>query len=385
MAKSPKPLDAKQLRTILVTADDDLQRVFPGYDRGFLRAEKRRAAKELDSDVLLEMDTRGLVQTNKAREYERLYKAALHKNEYLQKMLELASSMPAIEKRSLAIQSKDKKHKEATAVLVASDWHCEEEVRSEQVNGLNAYSLDIFDQRARWFFKNAISLVDKEAKAVPIHNMIFAILGDMISGNIHGDIEASVALGPMDAISLVMDTLASGIRQMLKETPKEFTFTIPVVPGNHSRITKEQRWQSEHENALEWLMGLSLAREFKNEPRVAFVCQRSQLVYVNVAGMDLRFLHGHTIRYGGGVGGITIPAAKKINEWDKGRMAYRTFFGHHHTYFDGPNFSSNGSMIGTTAYSVSQGFHIEPPRQAFCLIDHRHGLTARLPVLLEQP
>jgi hypothetical protein len=44
---------------------------------------------------------------------------------------------------------------EATAVIVASDWHYEERVTKESVNGLNAYNLSIAHDRVTSFWQGA--------------------------------------------------------------------------------------------------------------------------------------------------------------------------------------------------------------------------------------
>ena len=111
--------------------------------------------------------------------------------------------------------------------------------------------------------------------------------------------------------------------------------------------------------------------------------ERNLLTYVEVHGRMLRFTHGHAFNYKGGVGGLTIPVYQKIRKWDRGIPAYRTYFGHLHTYFEGPNFTSNGSLIDYSPFSDWIGAEYEPPAQAFNIIDSRHGITARFPILAE--
>jgi hypothetical protein len=253
----------------------------------------------------------------------------------------------------------------------------------EQTNGLNEYNLGIFDQRSRRFFSNLRKLVDKEAQDINIRNLVLAVIGDMITGSIHGDGAESNQLGPMDAIALVGDTLMGGVHQLLRDTDKSLTLTLILKPGNHSRITQKQRVQTEHENALEWLMGHYIAREFRNNPRVRVVRERNLMSYLEVHGRLLRFTHGHAFNYKGGIGGMTVPVIRKIQKWDRGQQAYRTYFGHLHTYFPGPIFTSNGSMIGYSPFGEWVGAEYEPPQQAFELIDSKHGVTVRTQILLD--
>lgn len=122
---------------------------------------------------------------------------------------------------------------------------------------------------------------------------------------------------------------------------------------------------------------------FKDEPRVEFIVATGQHSYLNIYGYKLRFLHGHSVRYGGGVGGITIPINKAIAQWDKAIKAYLTVMGHFHTFFDGGNFITNGSLIGYNAYAMSIKASFERPKQALFLIDKTRGKTCVWPVLFD--
>jgi hypothetical protein len=379
-----RPLTDEQLRVLLSTHPDQWAAVFPGAGERFLRGERSRALEQFPPEVVIEMDRAAAQERSAAREWERKYKSTIEQIKELEAQVRSIESFPELHAKDLRI-SAPAGTREATAIAIASDWHCEEPVTLEQTNGLNEYNLEIFDKRSRWYFKNLRALMDKEARDVTIRNLVLAILGDLITGSIHPDGAESNQLGPMDAIALVGDTLLGGIRQLLKETDKGVTITLVMKPGNHSRITPKQRVQTEHENALEWLLYHFISREFHADPRVRILRERNLLTYIEVHGRLLRFTHGHAFSYQGGVGGLTIPVIKGIDKWDKGRHAYRTYFGHLHTYFEGPNFTANGSMIGYSPFGEWVKAAYEPPAQAFNIIDSRHGLTARFPILLEAP
>ncbi len=71
---------------------------------------------------------------------------------------------------------------EATAVLVASDWHLEEAVGAE-MGGLNTYDLEIGAERAQRFFTAGLRLIKLLQQDVTINTAILALLGDFITGN----------------------------------------------------------------------------------------------------------------------------------------------------------------------------------------------------------
>ena len=378
-----KPLTDAQLRTLLAAKYDDRKRLFPNHPRRFLDAEYARAREMFPPQQLLAIDADRLRDQSRIRELDSLYKAAQQQLDEMRAQLHEARGFPDVRPREISIPSpKGPEAREATAIAIASDWHCEERVTKEATNGLNEFNLEIFKERSRWFFVNLRKLVLKERQTIAIKRLLLAIIGDMITGNIHPDLAESNLLGPMDAIALVQDTLAGGIRYLLEET--DLDLVIVIKPGNHSRITVKQRVQTEHANSLEWYMGHNLAKLFAGEKRVRFVCDRSLLTYVEIYGRPIRFTHGHAFKYGGGVGGITIPVNKKIAEWDKGRQAYLTMFGHLHTYMSGQRFISNGSLIGYATFSEWIGAAYEDPVQAFTLIDSKFGRTVEAPILLEE-
>lgn len=270
-----------------------------------------------------------------------------------------------------AIKATAYKGGQATAVLVASDWHVEEEVRDGQVSGVNRYNLSIARQRADHFFANGVRLVKLFQKDTEIKNIVVPLLGDFISGNLHEDSNEKNQLGAMEAIEFAKELIASGVRYMLKETDCDLQFVCHS--GNHGRITKRIHWGTENQNSLEWLMYRSLAFMFKDEKRVKFVIPEGDMSYLDVYDMKIRLIHGHQVKYGGGVGGITIPMRKAIAQWDRVQQADLTVFGHFHQRIDGGNFIGNGSLIGYNAYAQAMKCEFERPAQQFFLISNRNG------------
>ena len=268
---------------------------------------------------------------------------------------------------------------EATAVVVASDWHIEEEVKSASVNGRNHFTLEIAKFRMDSFFSHAVKLLKKEQSAIDIKNLVIALLGDFISGNIHEELLESCQLRPIEAIMLVRDWIASGIRFILDETDVDVKIVCSV--GNHTRITKKVHIAQERGNNLEYFMYHVLSDEFKDNTRVEFIIEDSYHTYVDVYATTIRFHHGHAIKYGGGVGGLTIPVNKAIAQWNKTRNADLDVFGHWHQQFDGGNFLCNGSIIGYNAFAVFIKAGFESPKQLFFLVDSKRGKTVVCPIL----
>jgi len=271
---------------------------------------------------------------------------------------------------------------EATAVIVASDWHIEEGVKSETVNGRNQFTLDIARERVDTFFRAALKLLKKEQGAIKIDKVVLALLGDFISGNIHEELLESCSIRPIEAIIKAKDWIASGIKFLLENT--EVDITIITAVGNHTRITQKVHIANERGNNLEYFMYHMLADELKNEKRIEFIVEDSYHTYFRVYDTTIRFHHGHAIKYGGGIGGLTIPVNKAIAQWNKTRTADLDVFGHWHQQFDGGSFLCNGSIIGYNAFALFIKAGFEPPKQLFFLIDKKRGKTLVAPILFEE-
>lgn len=271
---------------------------------------------------------------------------------------------------------------EATAVMIASDWHVEEKVDLATVNGKNRYDLVLAKQRAEQFFRNGLRLVEINRQATNIKNLIFAQLGDFITNDIHEELIELNQLSPMDAALYARQLLVSGL-EFLLEHGKFDEVVVPCHSGNHGRTTKKVHVSTERGHSLEYFMYASMADHFKNEPRVKFLLSEGYHSYVKVYETTIRFHHGHMIKYQGGVGGIYIPVNKAINQWNKIQWADLDVFGHFHQLKDGGNFISNGSLIGYNAYALSIKADYELPKQSFFLVDRKKGRTISAPILFD--
>jgi len=278
---------------------------------------------------------------------------------------------------------KHNSNSEATAFLIASDWHLEERVDPSTVNFVNEYNLDIAKDSAMNFFKRGIRLQKIFNKDIPIKNIVLGLLGDFINGYIQDEFIEDNYLSPIESIMLATDLIASGIEYMLKNT--KCNLTIPCKVGNHSRTTQERRIATEYKNSFEWLMYHHLKKQFKDNERVNFIIDNGYLTYLNVYDKIIRIHHGHSIKYSGGIGGISIPANKAISQWDKERTAYLDIFGHYHqlqTDTGSFKYVLNGSNVGYNAFAVSIKASYEPPKQAFFLIDKDRGKTVSAPIFV---
>ena len=154
---------------------------------------------------------------------------------------------------------------------------------------------------------------------------------------------------------------------------------IPCVFGNHGRTTKKPRNSTAAANSYEWMLYNILRDDL---PDCEWHIADGYFLYIEVYGREFRIHHGDNVVYGGGIGGLTIPAEKAIASWNKARTPYMDIFAHHHQSFQTPRWICNGPLIGYNAYSLAIKAGYEPPSQTFFLMDSKHGRTGTFPVFL---
>jgi hypothetical protein len=343
---------------------------------------KRKARKNLTHKLSpAELVTQDISNTRATKEYsvtKKKYKLLIAENEELQALVDVVKQTADISTYTLS--KKDIGRGQATAICLASDWHSEEHVDPETVNGLNEFNLDVSDARIDAFFQNVVRLLEAKKKSIAIETLVLYLLGDFISGSIHDELAESNLLPPADALIRVQNKIASGIEYILAHT--DVTIIAPCHSGNHARMTKEHRFSTEKGNSLEYIMYHNLANYFRGEKRVKFLISGGYLAYLDIAGFTIRSHHGHQCKFSGGVGGLYIPAFKKIAQFNKGRWADLDVFAHFHQLVHAGSFVCNGSIIGPSAYSL--GFGFERPKQAFFLVNHeRKEVTDFCPVWVD--
>lgn len=312
---------------------------------------------------------------------ERKNKILIDKMEILENELEAALEIKnGVKSFSISIESKTK-GSEATAVWLASDWHVGERVTMGQVNGLNEYTPQIARARAEAYFRNGLRLTNMAGKEVTVKTIVLALLGDFITGHLHLDAVENNYLAPIEETLFAQNLIVSGIEFILANS--DYELIVPCHSGNHGRTTKFSHFGSENGHSLEYFMYCAIAGYFRNEKRVKIMIPEGAHSYLDVYGYTLRFLHGHDVKFGGGVGGLTIPLNKAISQWDKARPAYITCLGHFHQRFDGGSFMANGSLIGYNSFALSIKASAEKPAQQFFLIDKLRGKTVVAPILLD--
>ena len=310
------------------------------------------------------------------------YKAALtqidRERERADALVSLQGVKPA---RQKAVSKKVQKH-DATMVVLLSDIHCEEVVRPETVNGLNAFDLDVCEARLAELQERFFTMLTHERELTRIERVVLWLGGDLISGMIHPELAEENSLHPLAAIRWVGERLR-GFIDAVSENAREVV--IATSCGNHGRTTEKLR-TNEADTSYEHHLYLTM-RAAETKHNVRWQVGEGHLNYLDLDGFRIRFCHGHAVRYQGGIGGIHVPLNKAIAAWDATERADLTCLGHWHQFSWGRSgrYVSNGSVIGHSAYAVRIKASYEPPCQAAIVIDHgRREVTKAYPLFCDR-
>lgn len=307
------------------------------------------------------------------------YEAALKQLDHEQKSRESLTALSGVKSRKISRARPSGKRAEATAILVCSDWHVEERVDPATNVPGNAYDLDIADRRIKQLVQRASMLIEHERSLTNIRRVVVAALGDFITGHIHDDLIEVAQLAPLAATRWAGERLGGVIDAMAEIAP----VVVATATGNHGRTTHKPRVATENDHSYEQHLYLTMASQEKRK-HVSWQIGRGHLNIVNLDGFPVRFSHGHALKFGGGVGGLTIPANKAIANWNISRRVSLDVFGHWHTFCWLPyRFVANGCLIGHNAFADRIKAEYQPPSQSLIVVDHEHNrVTKVLPVFV---
>ena len=277
------------------------------------------------------------------------------------------------------------KHSPGVPTLFASDWHWGEIVDPEQINGVNQFNLKIAHRRAKTLVERTIDLLKSHMVHPDYPGIVFALGGDMVSGDIHDELRDTNELASIPTVLDLLEVLVACVRSLADAFGKVH---IPAVTGNHGRLTVKMRAKGRHHTSWDWLLYCLLERELKGDKRVSFQVSNGPDCSYSVFGHKFCLTHGDQFRGGDGQIGFLGPVIRgdlrKRSRNQQVDMSYDTMLlGHWHQYCHTRKIISNGSLKGYCEFANQNNFGFEVPQQALFLNHPKHGVTFAFPVLLE--
>lgn len=256
------------------------------------------------------------------------------------------------------------------AVALFSDAHIEETVIPESVNFLNEYNISIAEKRIENYFVNLAACLAQDE----VNELIFASLGDTISGYIHQELEQTNQLTPLEATLKAQSLIYSGLRYLCENNGlsklKKIRF-IGIV-GNHSRVSKKMQHNNGYKMSYEWMMYQNIKRQCElTDLPVEFYIPESELAIVKtVDDKTFIFAHGFQIKSStGAICGIYPALNRLCLKYSKVFKQDMLFIGHFHSTANTPYAIVNGSIIGYNSFALSNGMEFQRPCQSYVVYD----------------
>lgn len=354
-----------------MSLEPDMDDVLDGEDplRGL--SPEQRAAVDAEREMQVRKERELTKQEKRKRRHlERSLSDAEQRYEDLLTITHGDAPRPSLGK----IYARDGAKSPAAAVLVWSDWHVDSDITLGQTNGQNELTIDIAWARVRSLVQRSVWQIRSWQKTADLETIVVAALGDWIAGDIHSEL-VETCLPPQEATRIVREMHEYALEELHK-IPGITRIAYFGIPDNHGRTTKQYQWTNGAQQSHNWGMyhALKAVCSKGGLDKIDFTISEGSIVYTDVLGHTFRFMHGHQFRYGGGVGGVGVPALKWVLRANKGNPCDYTLVGHYHQARDFGALIMNGSLCGPDAYSVQNGFESEAPTQLALLVRPGFGV-----------
>lgn len=270
--------------------------------------------------------------------------------------------------------------------LFLSDLHWGEVVDPKQINGVNEYNLEIAHCRLDAAVESAIHLLKILDPKMRYPGIVLPLGGDMISGDIHEELEVSNEMPTIPTVIDLYGKLVSVVTFLADELGRVF---LPCVTGNHGRNTMKMRAKDRHHTSFDWMLYTFLAKHFENDRRVTFYIPDGPDAFYRIYEHKYLLTHGDQFRGGDGIigalGPLTRGNQKKHSRNSQIDMAYDTMIcGHWHQDIFLRRLIVNGSTKGYDEYAYAGNFGFEPPSQQLWVTHPKYRITYRMPVQVER-
>ncbi len=271
-----------------------------------------------------------------------------------------------------------------------SDLHYGEVVSPEEVGGLNEFNADIAKARIHRGVNTACDLafnhMGKAKTKYP--GIVYALGGDLISGDIHEELSVSNDRTPQQCINDLTDILAACVETFATKFGRVF---VPCVTGNHGRSTRKPRLKGRVYTSHEWNIYCNLIRAFKRSKQVQFLVPNNTDARWQVYGHRYLMTHGDNLGVKGGDGiiGALGPIRRgeikvRNSEAQIGRDFDTIIMGHWHQYITIPGLIVNNSLKGLDEFArLALRAPWSRPSQALWFTHPEHGVTAHWQVYVD--
>jgi len=278
--------------------------------------------------------------------------------------------------------------KRATLVTMLSDIHGGERVEKDEMQGYNAYNLDICDFRLHRYFEKVIMLARDYVAGVGFDGVVLALGGDQSSGDIHDELQQTNELSTFETVLWLAPKIVAGIEKWAEEFGKVH---VVSVPGNHPRDSKIPRYKGRSAHNADTMLAKMVAYYFSSRNPtgdVTFEIPDAFDTDFSVYRFRFSLEHGDNLKFSGtseigALGPVKRGTLRKSRQHQQeGRPMDYNLVGHFHQYVPAASqgFVMNGSLKGYDEYA--RGWHLtpEPPQQALLVVNPEYGISQDIAV-----
>lgn len=275
--------------------------------------------------------------------------------------------------------------KEATPLVLASDWHPFKIVEERQTDGRNRFNADIARERVELFFQKIAETNEMMRHSYDISQLVLWLGGDLMENWLHDGNARFTEGTPSYEVAFARDLIEEGIQFLLSDESLDLIH-VPCSVGNHGRFPNSKKVSVPDPvgESMEWLLYEQLAHFFQDEPRVQFSIPKSEYTYFYVYDWLVRASHGFQVKVS-----KSQPIEKSLqtyisdkNQTEVGQIPDLDIIGHIHTLRTTLKGLSNGSVVGEDPFANRMRFIPEPPQQAYKLIERDAGPSFTIPLAL---
>lgn len=278
----------------------------------------------------------------------------------------------------------------AQLVAFLSDTHYGETIDLGEMDGYNKYDLAIAEERTRRFFERIVWMARHRLTGVKYDGIVLALGGDLVSGDIHDELEQTNARTTYNTTIWAAERLVAGA-ELLAETFGRVH--VVSAPGNHGRDGKVPRYKgrSAHnaDSHIARLMALLLAKRGD----VTFTIPEALDATFSVYEWNFGLEHGDELMKNfsgsaeiGWLGPLIRGTNRKINAYAaEGKRLDYCLWGHGHQQLPMPARGAlgNGSLCGYNEFARGRKFRPEPPQQLLLVVDPTLGVTLPVPIFTQ--
>ena len=273
------------------------------------------------------------------------------------------------------------------AVMQISDAHMGAVQEPEEIEGFNEYNPDICRSRQIDYANRFCRHIDRQRLGQNINKLNVIVTGDLISGDIHQELQTTNAF----PVTVQVVEAAKVLAEQLTIVCQDFETVVVHFIGadNHGRLTRKPQAKEEGYNNLNYLVGILAQAYTKKFPNLEFNVYPMHEKVITCLNRNYLISHGHGMKAWMGI--PYYAAERRLGKEAQARMQlimdqklkaaeigfHKMVVGHFHCPINAPMYSLCGSVQGTDAYDHSAGRYA-PPSQAGWLIHEKYKEFGRI-------